>query len=615
MTYKIKYIKNLTALFLFLFTVIAYSQNSTTAYIDLTKATDKHKLYVEVEAPAITTESVEYHFPKIVPGTYAIYNFGRFISDFKALDKNGNELQVEKLDTNRWKINGAQNLSKVGYWVEGTYHTKSKPIVFEPVGSCIEPGKVFVMNNFCFVGYFDGYKEMPFNLNVTKPSGFYGSTSLPVVEVGESLDKYTAKNYFELHDNPILYCIPDTATVQVGNTTVLISIYSPNKMLSAEYLKSHTEKLFEAQGKYLGGNLPAEKYSILLYTYSGFSNSGSAGALEHFRSTVMTYPESPQEQFLEPFIDVISHEFFHIVTPLGIHSKEVHDFDFINPKMSKHLWLYEGSTEYYAHHAQVKFGVTTLNTFFEKMRQKMFISMNYFNDTLPFTELSKGALDTYKNQYINVYQKGALISMCLDLELLKLSGGKYGLQNLKEDLGKKYGPDNPFEDDELFDVIAAITYPEIRTFFSRYVEGNEKLPYNQFLTYAGYNFHEKFEKESLGMIGGSLQNAPDGRLQVIEVGKFGKRLGLKEGDIIYSFNGKEVTHDNISKMAEDFESTAKEGDEVTVVVIRFDDRGREQKKVLKSETVMVKETERYAIIPVLNPTQEQLAIRRAWLNQ
>lgn len=614
MSHKLKYLQNLAAaIFIFLFTAALYTQ--TTAYIDLTKATDKHKLYVEVEAPAITSESVEYNFPKIVPGTYAIYNFGRFVSDFTAKDKNGNELQVEKLDTNRWKINGAQNLAKVGYWVEGTYHSKSKPIVFEPVGSCIEPGKVFVLNNFCFVGYFEGFKDGAFNLNITKPSGFYGSTSLPVLETGESVDKYTAKNYFELHDNPILYCIPDTASVQVNNTTVLISVYSPNKLLSAAYLRSHTEKLFEAQGKYLGGELPAEKYTILLYTYSGFSNSGSAGALEHFRSTVMTYPETPQEQFIEPFIDVISHEFFHIVTPLGIHSKEVHDFDFINPKMSKHLWLYEGSTEYYAHHAQIKFGVTTLPTFFEKTRQKMFISMNYFNDTLPFTELSKGALDKYKNQFINVYQKGSLISMCLDLELLKLSDGKYGLHNLKEDLGKKYGPDNPFEDDELFDVIASMTYPEIRTFFSRYVEGNERLPYDQFLSYAGYNFFEKYEKEALGMIGGSLHNTSDGKLQVIEVGKFGKRLGLKEGDIIYSFNGKQVTLDNIGKMTEDFESTAKEGDEVKVVVIRFDERGREQKKVLETETVMVKETERYAIIPVKDPTAEQLKIRMAWINQ
>jgi predicted metalloprotease with PDZ domain len=612
---NIQYLKNLNILFLFVFTLQSNSQEQTNASIDLTKATGNHKVYVEVEAPKINEESVEYHFPKMVPGTYAIYNFGRFISDFTATDVSGNKLAVEKLDTNRWKIDGADKLVKVGYWVEDTYHSNSKPAVFEPVGSCIDSGKVFVLNNFCFVGYFNGYKELPFTLSVTKPLGFYGSTSLPLMETSESIDIYRAKNYFELHDNPILYCVPDTAGVMVNNAFVLISIYSPNNKVDASYLRSHTEKLFEAQGKYLGGTLPADRYSILLYMFSGSSKSGSAGALEHFRSTMMSYPETSQEQLVEPFIDVISHEFFHIVTPLGIHSKEVHDFDFINPKMSKHLWLYEGSTEYYAHHAQVKFGVTTPEKFFEKIQQKIFISSMYFNDTLPFTEMSKGALDKYKQQYINVYLKGALISMCLDLYLLHLSGGKYGIQNLKQDLGAKYGPDKPFEDDELFDVITAMTYPEVRGFFSKYVEGTSKIQYGEFLSYAGYDYHEKYEKESLAMIGASIRNNSDGLFEVEEALEFGKKLNLKAGDIIYSVNGKEVTTDNLNDIAEEFEKTAKEGDLVTIVVIRTDEQGRKLKKTLSAKTMYVKKTEMHIIAPVKNPSAEQLEIRKAWINQ
>jgi predicted metalloprotease with PDZ domain len=353
-----------------------YSQDiealdQTMAFIDLNKATGDHKIYVEEIAPHINGQTVEFHFPKIVPGTYAIYNFGRFISDLKAYDKSGKLLDVERIDTNRWKINNAAELNKVGFWVEDTYHSNSKPAVFEPVGSCIDSGKVFVLNNFCFVGYFDGYKELPFTLSVTKPPGFYGATSLPVVSSNDDKDIYRAKNYFELHDNPILYAIPDTASVMVNNTKVLLAIYSPTSKVEAKYLISHTEKLFEAEGKYLGGTLPTDKYSILVYLYTGRSKSGSAGALEHFKSTSMSYPEVTDERFIEPFKDVVSHEFFHIITPLSIHSKEIQDFDFINPRMSKHLWLYEGSTEYYAHHAQVKFGITTLEQFLKKMGRKI----------------------------------------------------------------------------------------------------------------------------------------------------------------------------------------------------------------------------------------------------
>lgn len=601
----------------FLISVSSFSQsgNQTVVNLDLNTATENHKFKVEIKAPSITENEIEFHFPKIVPGTYTINNFGRFVSEFYAYDANGSKLKTEQLDTNRWKIYEAQKLDKLEYWVEDTYHSSKKPVVFEPTGLCIEKGKVFVLNNFCYVGYFNGYKDIPFTLNVTKPLGFYGSTSMPLVSSGGDNDTYSVKNYFELHDNPILYCIPDTSTVMVNNTKVLISIYSPNKKVTADYLKSHTEQLFDAQGKYLGGDLPADRYSILVYLYEGSSVSGAAGALEHFKATTMSYPEVSNEEFIEPFKDVISHEFFHIVTPLSVHSEEVQYFDFINPKMSKHLWLYEGSTEYYAQHVQIKYGIVTPDRFFEKMRQKLFISTFYFNDTLPFTELSKGALDKYKQQYINVYQKGALLSMCLDLYLLKLSGGKYGLQNLKQDLGKKFGPEKPFKDDELFEIITEMTYPEIREFFAKYVEGSNKLPYDVFLGYAGYNFYKEIEKKSPAMIGGSIEVNNDGLFEVVEVLEFGKKLKLKEGDVIFSVNGNEINYHSLEKVGRQFEKTAKEGDLVTVVVLRKNSEGNPVKKTLSAKTIITTKKEMFVIEPMDNPTAKQLAVRKAWLNQ
>jgi predicted metalloprotease with PDZ domain len=44
----------------------------------------------------------------------------------------------------------------------------------------------------------------------------------------------------------------------------------------------------------------------------------------------------PKEELVKSMMDVVSHEFFHIVTPLTIHSK-IQDFDYNDPKMSEHL--------------------------------------------------------------------------------------------------------------------------------------------------------------------------------------------------------------------------------------------------------------------------------------
>src|SRR6185295_14357643 len=85
--------------------------------VDLTTCKND-KLTVELEVPEIHTKEVIYRIPKIVPGTYEIYNFGRLASDFTALDEEGKELNVDQLDKNSWKITEADRLKKITYKVE-----------------------------------------------------------------------------------------------------------------------------------------------------------------------------------------------------------------------------------------------------------------------------------------------------------------------------------------------------------------------------------------------------------------------------------------------------------------------------------------------------------------
>ena len=40
------------------------------------------------------------------------------------------------------------------------------------------------------------------------------------------------------------------------------------------------------------------------------------------------------------------------------------------------------------------------------------------NDKMPFTKMSANVLQKpYKDQYLNVYEKGALIAMCIDITI------------------------------------------------------------------------------------------------------------------------------------------------------------------------------------------------------
>src|SRR5258708_33038953 len=82
-----------------------YAQSKKSSYqytMDLTKVTDD-KLQVELTAPRVTKEEIIFSFPKMVPGTYAIEDYGRFISAFHPLAKKEPDLPWQKINAHKWK--------------------------------------------------------------------------------------------------------------------------------------------------------------------------------------------------------------------------------------------------------------------------------------------------------------------------------------------------------------------------------------------------------------------------------------------------------------------------------------------------------------------------------
>ncbi|MCY4419020.1 MAG: peptidase M61 [Cytophagales bacterium] len=465
------------------------------------------QLRVRLYPPPLLEEEVEFHMPRIVPGTYSVYDFGRFLNNFEALDSLGQKLPSIKLDSNRWQIKNASRLHQITYWVEDTYDSSKDNVVFEPAGTSIEEDKVFVINPHGFFGYLKGSKHLPYEISFQRPENFYGSTSLRRIKhkdenASSSEDIFRADNYIDLVDNPILYCKPDTASIWLGDTKVLSSVYSPNDRIDARFIAEHIKEVLKAQESYLGGVLPVDRYAFLIYLMDKTPLSGALGALEHAYSSFYSLPEQMNDpiSLAQLVKDVAAHEFFHILTPLTIHSEEIGNFDFIQPEMSKHLWLYEGVTEYFATHVQLQHNLMDKDLFVSKILDKI-RNMHYtYNDSVSFTDLSKGCLDVHKEEYGNVYEKGALIGLCLDVELLRLSNGRMNLMDLMLKLSKIYGKDRPFKDDELFDQISKITYPEIKDFLLTHVENNTPLPLERIFKQIGIRYTPPKNKElwSLG---------------------------------------------------------------------------------------------------------------------
>ncbi|OUL61228.1 peptidase M61 [Flavobacterium sp. AJR] len=574
------------------------------------------KVLVTVTAPKINTDEVTYSIPKTVPGTYSEDNYGKYIDDLKAYDSKGALLTIKKLDDNTWSIANAKTLKTITYLVNDTFDTEKgtgfgNDDVFSPAGTNIDAGVNFMINTHGFVGYFQDKLDIPYKVTIAHPATLWGATSMTDEDASNTSDVFTTSHYAVLVENPIMYSKPDYTSFDVNGMEIQIAVYSPTGKFTAESITPEMKTIMTAQKNFLGKINSTKKYTVLLYLSSMKpTDAHGFGALEHPTATTVVLPEMmPKEELVKSMKDVVSHEFFHIVTPLTIHSKEIQYFDYNAPKMSEHLWMYEGVTEYFANLFQINQGLIDESEFYSRIAEKI-EHAKALNDTMSFTKMSANVLEQpYKDQYLNVYEKGALIGMCIDIIIREKSNGERGILDLMHKLSDEYGVTKPFNDNELFAKITQLTYPEVGAFLNTYVAGTTPIPYDTYLAKVGVtNAAEKvpgtiFLKGQTPYITINPETKQIMVIPEMELNTFFKSLDLRGGDYILSINEKPYSLVNIYELITESQ-TWKEDAPITVKI------KRDGKELTLKGAVKLPYEEKNTFKATDNSKQ---ALRNAWL--
>jgi predicted metalloprotease with PDZ domain len=611
-----------TVLSLGIFASFLANAQSIKTTIDLVNVKDD-KVAVTMEFPKMKSGDIKFHFPKTVPGTYSVDDYGRFIEGIKFYDNKGKELTFTKVNDNTYSLKNAQGLSKISYLVNDSFDdeldTSKHKAVFSPSGTDIEAGKVYMINTHGFIGYIDNMQDVPYQLIIQKPTDFYGTTALVDQDKSDATDTYTLANYAKVTDSPLMYTKPDYITFNAGGMDLVLGVYSPTGKYKAADFKENLEKMVVAQKKFLGDMNTNKKYAIMLYLSGGDGPSVKGfGALEHHESTSVVLPEAmPKDAIDNTITDVVSHEFFHTVNPLKTHSEEIHYFDYADPKMSQHLWMYEGGTEYFANLFQIQEGLINKDQFLQRIGEKIANSKSY-DDTMPFTVMSKNVLvEPYKDQYRNVYEKGALLAMCLDIELRKLSNGEMGYRDMIRKLSQRFGENKPFKDDKLIDELVTVTgYPQVKDFYNKYIAGNQPTPYAEYLKMVGIDIQKQESHPLFWFIKDPNQTGFDEKTNAFAfddhsaLSPFAKSIGFKITDQVLALDGKTV---DIKKVQDfiGYTRTIKDGQDVTVTILR-DNAGKKEKMTLKGKAILDKMTMETPTFKA-NPTPEELKLQTQWL--
>jgi predicted metalloprotease with PDZ domain len=561
------------------------------------RADDQFK--VKLSVSGLKPEHSVYQFASTAPGAYQVMNMGRYVRRFKAFDKAGKEVKTERVSVNQWKFADPTSVVEIQYAIAETWDSvvKENPI-YEMCGSSLEQDHALVNGQTAF-GYITGLQHAPVMLRIERPASWNVGTALDTNEQG----MFVAKNYDHLVDSPILLGRLTRSATTVKGAEIEIYTYSKTGKIRSEQLLDAMQSMLRAAGEFMR-ELPVQRYVFLYH----FENQ-SVGAWEHSYSSEYVLEEKDYTpEYGQTITDIAAHEFFHVMTPLSIHSELIEQFNFVTPTASEHLWLYEGTTEWAAHIMQLRAGLITPEQWFKTTSQKIFYDRVLYDRNYSLSKLSLTSFTPAgQKQYGNIYMRGALVSTLLDIRLLELSGGKRGLRELVLELAKKYGPSKPFSEKDFFKELVAMTYPEIEQFIEDYIKHAQPLPIKEYFEKLGITY---FDAKPLGndvvelSVRTTLQN---GKFIVTDYRSALDTCGIREGDEVISLNDKPIEAKSVNALNAQF-AKLPVGSTYTLGVRRD---GKDL--TLRLPVVAKKAEQPYLFEFNPNAYKKQIALREAWM--
>lgn len=440
--------------------------------------TDPKGFKIELQSSNLPADN-SFHLPATVPGVYSMLNMGRFAKGLTAVDQANNSVAISNLTVNEWKFNTSNGL-KLRYEMLETYSNPLGNQVFLPAGSILDAHHALI-NPSTIAGYFTNLTARKQYIKFKKPDGWEIATTLP--SVGDNT--FLAANYAELIDSPFLMGNLSTEKFRIEEAEISIHVFSQNNIYQASMLKQDVVKSLLDIRAFLG-QLPTNNYQFFFH----FGPS-SGGGLEHMNSSVYVLQEVPYDEMTSNYVrTIVAHEVFHLVTPLNIRSDVLSQFDFSKKNPSEHLWFYESITVWASYLMQFRNKSISLSELLNQLSRRLRLGAIY--------ETGKSLTEISRNSYqpdggysmMNVFYRGAITALLMDIRLLELSDGKRGLREVMLELRAKYSSTNPFNESMFFQDFVSYSHPEMMNFIELYIQGNSPLPIAEYFAKIGIEYDQ-----------------------------------------------------------------------------------------------------------------------------
>lgn len=559
---------------------------------------------VSIQVPKVDEKNIVYFLPSTTSNDYTAAGFENNIQNYKALDGDGNELATSLESVNILKIKNATTLSRIEYDVYAELDNQRGKTNFQP-GSLIFRPDLFLLNYNALVGYLDGFAFRPYKVNILNHKGLQNHSSINYQLLGEDTLQAKIGNYSQLFENPLLLANVDTATINYKGSQFKIAFYDYNDAYSIKTIKKWLQPVVEAVGDFNKG-FPIKKYQFTILIENAVSakstDAEQYGGLHHQTSSLYILPKISVQQKMQVLIQRLTmHELLHLITPHTLHGEDLAPPGVFSSGNSKHLWLYEGVTEYFSLLLLYRKGLITEDKFLNEISKKIFFTERFPKSSL--TDMSENIDDNnYNHQFRNFYNKGAIVAFMLDIELRHLSRGKIGLEDVILKMTDQPNKSLGFPEDEFFDWFNEVSTFNFSKFFNDYVVKGKDIDYKGHLNKIGYNFIGALTEPEYDF--GRYSISWDERIDAFRFKKVGpNNLAVEEGDILTAIENTTINNNEIKFVYESL-MKPKSGKPLIVNVLR---KGKPVE--LKAQPNRKNVTYYYQVVNKKKPSEGQLFLK------
>jgi predicted metalloprotease with PDZ domain len=411
-------------------------------------------------------ETISLQLPAWRPGRYELANYAQKIKGFR-ISSEDKAVSFEKITKDLWQFSAGHAGE---YLIEYEFHSNQ----MDAGGSWSDDEQLY-LNFINFIFEVIGRQGENITVQLDLPDNFRVATALP----SEAGMEIRARNFQHLVDSPLI-ASPTLRqeTYQVGGTSFHLWFQGEVHFEMDELLQGFqdfTVKQIESFGEF-----PATDYHFLfqLLPYKHYHG------VEHQYSTVITIGpavELKDKKLMDELFGVSSHELYHFWNVCRIRPQELLPYDFSKEAYLKTGVVAEGVTTYMGDIFLLKSGYHTLEEYLkilEKQLDKEFESFGWQNQSIVDSSMDLW-LDGYKagipDKKVSIYNRGALISLTLDLMLLDMGSS---LHEVMLAMWQRFGQtDKGYSMEDYQNIVATKLGDQelAKDFFLKYVSGTEDI--------------------------------------------------------------------------------------------------------------------------------------------